>query len=36
MLITEPCEQLSYLPYSFGEPAIDGVILEGEIIKGIE
>ncbi|MFT4846633.1 MAG: imidazolonepropionase [Cryomorphaceae bacterium] len=36
MLITEPCEHLSYLPYSFGEPAIDGVILEGEIIKGIE
>jgi len=36
VLITEPCEHLSYLPYSFGEPAIDGVILEGEIIKGIE
>jgi imidazolonepropionase len=36
VLITEPCEHLSYLPYSFGEPAIDGVILEGEIIKRIE
>ena len=36
VLITEPCEHLSYFPYSFGEPAIDGVILEGEIIKGIE
>lgn len=33
VLITEKCEHLSYLPYSFGEPAIDGVILEGKILK---
>lgn len=33
VIITEPCEHLSYLPYSFGEPAIDGVILEGKVIK---
>jgi imidazolonepropionase len=33
VLITEPCEHLSYLAYSFGEPAIDGVILEGDILK---
>jgi imidazolonepropionase len=36
LLITEPCEHLSYLPYSFGEPAIDGVILEGEVITGLD
>ena len=35
VLITERCEHLSYLPYSFGEPAIEGVILEGEIIEPI-
>jgi len=33
VLITEKCEHLSYLPYSFGEPAIDGVILEGKVLK---
>jgi imidazolonepropionase len=33
VIITERCEHLSYLPYSFGEPAIDGIILNGEVIK---
>ena len=33
VLITEPCEHLSYLAYSFGEPAIEGVILDGAVIK---
>jgi len=33
IFITEPCEHLSYLPYSFGTPAIDGVILKGKIMK---
>ncbi|MCZ4407587.1 imidazolonepropionase [Cryomorphaceae bacterium 1068] len=36
VMITEPCEHLSYLAYSFGEPAIDGVILEGEILKNFD
>ena len=35
VIITEPSEHLSYLPYSFGEPAIDGVILEGKVIKNL-
>ncbi|MEM9053218.1 MAG: imidazolonepropionase [Bacteroidota bacterium] len=36
LIITESCEHLSYLPYSFGEPAIDGIILEGNVIKTFE
>jgi imidazolonepropionase len=32
-IITSPCEHLSYLPYSFGKPAIDGVVLNGQPIK---
>ncbi len=35
VLITEPCDHLSYLPYSFGRPAIDGVIMNGEVIKAV-
>lgn len=35
VLITEPCEHLSYLPYSFGKPAIDGVILGGKILRAL-
>jgi len=35
VIITEPCDHLSYLPYSFGQPAIDGVILNGRLIKKI-
>ncbi len=33
VIITEPCQHLSYLPYSFGSPAIDGVIVNGEVVK---
>ena len=33
VLITKPCESLAFLPYSFGESAIDGVILKGEVVK---
>ncbi len=33
VLITEPCEHLSYLPYAFGSPAIDGVITHGEVVR---
>ncbi len=36
VIITEKCEHLSYLPYSFGSPAIDGVVLAGEIIRMFE
>lgn len=35
VLITEKCEHLSYLPYSFGKPAIAGVINGGKVIKAI-
>lgn len=35
VLITEPCEYLSFLPYSFGKPAIGGVIMNGEIVKSL-
>lgn len=31
VLITEPCESLAYLPYSFGSPALDGVVIDGEV-----
>jgi imidazolonepropionase len=30
ILITEPCEHLSFLPYSFGTPALETVIFEGK------
>jgi len=33
LIISEKCEHLSYLPYSFGKPAIDGMILNGKILK---
>lgn len=36
VLITEKCEYLSFLPYSFGKPAIAGVINHGKVIKQIE
>jgi len=36
VLITEKCEHLSFLPYSFGKPAIGGVINHGKVIKEIE
>lgn len=29
VLITKPCEHLSYLPYSFGKPAVETVIFNG-------
>ena len=32
VLITEKCEHLSFLPYSFGKPAIAGVINGGRVI----
>ncbi len=32
LLVTEPCEHLSYLPYSFGRPAIETVILAGKVL----
>ncbi len=35
VLITEPCDHLSYLPYNFGHPVIDGIILSGKTIKPI-
>lgn len=35
LIISEKCEHLSYLPYSFGTPAIDGMILNGKIIKDL-
>lgn len=34
VLITEKCEHLSFLPYSFGKPAIAGVINAGEVVIG--
>ncbi len=33
LIISEKCEHLSYLPYSFGAPAIDGMIVNGKILK---
>lgn len=36
VLITAKCEYLSFLPYSFGKPAIAGVINHGKVIKQIE
>lgn len=33
LIISEKCENLSYLPYSFGNPAIDGMIVNGKILK---
>lgn len=36
VLITEKCEHLSFLPYSFGKPAIAGVINGGDIVVSIE
>jgi len=36
LIITEPCEHLSYLPYSFGKPAVDGVSINGEVEKAID
>jgi len=35
LIITEKCEHLSYLPYSFGNPAIDGVIVNGKILNDL-
>lgn len=35
LLITEPCEHLSYLPYAFGQPALDSIIINGKIKKDI-
>ena len=32
LLISEPCDHLSYLPYSFGRPALEKVILAGKIL----
>lgn len=34
VLITEKCEHLSFLPYSFGKPAIAAVINAGKVIVG--
>ncbi len=36
LIITEPCTHLSYLPYSFGKPAVEGVIIGGKVVKGLE
>lgn len=36
LIITKPCEHLSFLPYSFGAPAIDGMILNGKIKKSLQ
>lgn len=33
LIVSERCEHLSYLPYSFGKPALDGVIINGKIEK---
>jgi imidazolonepropionase len=33
LIISEKCDHLSYLPYSFGVPAIDSMILNGKILK---
>ena len=33
LIISEKCDYLSYVPYSFGKPAIDGIIVNGEIHK---
>jgi len=33
LIITEKCEHLSYIPYSFGKPATDGIIINGKIAK---
>lgn len=33
IIITTPCEHLSFLPYSFGKPAIDVVIVNGKVVK---
>ncbi len=33
VIITEPCEHLSYLPYSFGRPAIAQVIVGGARVQ---
>ena len=35
VIITEKCEHLSFLPYSFGKPAITGVINHGNIVKSL-
>jgi imidazolonepropionase len=36
LLITEPCDHLSYLPYSFGKPALDGIIINGKVKKAFD
>lgn len=33
IIITTPCEHLSFLPYSFGKPAIDAVIVNGKVVR---
>jgi len=33
LLISEPCEHLSHLPYSFGRPAIETVVLAGKVLQ---
>lgn len=35
LIITKSCEHLSFLPYSFGSPAIDGMIVNGKIKKSL-
>ncbi len=33
IIITSVCAHLSFLPYSFGKPAIDAVIVNGKVVK---